>query len=264
VSLLWRNHLRIGLCPDRLLLASYHRGLKPARARQDAVAVKPLNEGPQWRAPLEAIPSVFADLKSNPEVSVVLADQFVRYALLPWNETLKTEEQWLALARHRFTGIYGAAAAGWDVKVTETSPKGPRLACGLEPELLEALAATFVKLNVSLVSVQPFLVNAFNRINAKTKNVMGDGTCWLLVEEPGRLTLALLLRGVWTAIRSRRIDPHWRMVLPQILQRESAFLGLEQPCTSLVACTQSAFDPAQYQDWNSHAVDYRDLATAWG
>src|SRR5207248_109601 len=132
----------------------------------------------------------------NPEVSIVLADQFVHYALLPRNEALKNDEQWLALARHRFNGIYGAVAAGWDVKITDTSPAGPRLACALERELLEELAAKVSAGGAALVSVQPFLVAAFNRINEKTRKIMGEGTCWLVVEEPGRLTLALLLRGV--------------------------------------------------------------------
>jgi hypothetical protein len=260
---LWRNHLRVGLCADRLFLATYGRGLKPARARQEVISVKTHAEAPEWRAAVEALPGVFANAKS-PEVSIVLADQFVRYVLLPFNDALKTEEQWLALARHRFAGIHGSAAAGWDVKVTETSPAGPRLACALERELIDELAAKCAASNVSLVSVQPFLVAAFNQISTGSRKLAGNGSCWIVVEEPGRLTLALLLRGVWTAIRSRRIDERWRIVLPQILQRESAFLGLEMPCTSVVACTQSTFDASMHQDFRTHAVDYRDLAMAWG
>ena len=55
---------------------------------------------------------------------MVLADQFVRYALLAWNPALKSEEQWLALARHRLGSVHGAPAADWDVKLTETAPGG--------------------------------------------------------------------------------------------------------------------------------------------
>jgi hypothetical protein len=263
VSLLWRNHLRVGLCPDRLFLANYSRGLKAVKGRQEVVELAMSAQGPEWRAAVDALPGVFAAAKP-PEASIVLADQFVRYALLPFNETLKTEEQWLALARHRFAAIYGAAASAWDVKVTETSPAGPRLACGLERELIDELAAQCTASNVSLTSVQPFLVAAFNRISTGSKQIAGNGSCWIVVEEPGRLTLALLLRGVWTAIRSRRIDERWRIVLPQILERESAFLGLEKPCTSVVACTQSTFDAAMHEDFRTHAVNYRDLAVAWG
>ena len=263
MSLLWRNHLRIGLCADRLLLAEYRRGLKPSKAQQQVLPVQQSASGPEWRAAVDALAEVLANAK-RPEASIVLADQFVRYVLLPPNEALKSDEQWLALARHRFAAIYGAGAAAWDVKVTETSPTGPRIACALERELLEALARNATAAGAALVSVQPFLVAAFNRLNEKTRKMLGDGTCWLVVEEPGRLTLALLLRGVWTAIRSRRIDAHWQMVLPQILERESAFLGLDKPCTSVVACTQGAFDAAMHEDFRAQAVDYRDLAMAMG
>jgi hypothetical protein len=263
VSLLWRNHLRIGLCADRLLLAEYRRGLKPSKAQQQVLPVQASANGPEWRAAVDALAEVFAQAK-GPEASIVLADQFVRYVLLAPNEALKNDEQWLALARHRFGAIYGPAAAAWDVKVTETAPMGPRIACALERELLEALAESATRSGAALVSVQPFLVAAFNRLNEKTRKMLGDGTCWLVVEEPGRLTLALLLRGVWTAIRSRRIDARWQMVLPQILERESAFLGLDKPCTSVVACTQGEFDEALHEDFRAQAVDYRDLAMAMG
>ena len=262
MSLLWRNHLRVGLCADRLLLAHYRGGMKPSRTNQEVLPVSPVAGGPDWRAAVDALPSVL-EKAGKPEVSIVLADQFVHYALLPWNESLKGDEQWIELARHRFSNIYGAASAEWDVRVTETSPAGPRLACALERGLLAELAERSVAAGAALVSVQPFLVAAFNRITQKTKKVMGDGTCWLVVEEPGRLTLALLLRGVWTAIRSRRVDDRWPMVLPQILERESAFLGLDKPCTSVVACTQEEFDASLHQDFRTHAVDYRDLATSW-
>jgi hypothetical protein len=260
---LWRNHLRVGLCADRLLVARYKRGLKPVREKQETFTVQPGPGAPEWRAAVDALAVLLRD-GGGAELSVVLADQFVHYALLPRNDALKTDEQWLALARHRFGSIHGAAAAEWDLKLTETSPAGPRLACALERELLAALAEAAVAAGAPLVSVQPFLVAAFNRINEKTRRVMGDGTCWLVVEEPGRLTLALLLRGVWTAIRSRRVDERWHVVLPQILERESAFLGLERPCTSVVACTQSELDPQMHEEFRTHAVAYRDLAMAWG
>ena len=248
MSLLWRSRKqRIGLCPDRLLLS-----------KNKVVQVKPLPDRAEWHAPVEALPEVLAGLQKH-EVSVVLADQFVRYALLPWSAALKSEAQWLALARHRLTAIHGPVAAGWDVKLADTGPTAPRLACAVERELIEALAAKFVAANVQLSSVQPFLVAAFNRI----RSTIGNGSCWLVVEEPGRLTLALIQRGVWIAIRSRRSDPTWRASLPEIIERESAFLALSERCTRVVVCAQSAFDTDRYEAFQTRAVSYRELALAW-
>jgi hypothetical protein len=219
-----------------------------------------LEAGDDWRAALDALPAILKSHKSR-DASVVLADQFVRYALLPWNEAVKSREQWVALARHRFSALHGAHSAAWDVKVTETAPKGSRLACAVDRELIEGLASAFVAAGVNLVSVQPFLVAAFNRI----RQMIGNGSCWIVVEEPGRLTLALIQRGAWTAIRSRRSDERWRIVLPEILERESAFLGLDRPCTRVIVCAQGEFefDPQMLDAWRAQAMSYRELALAW-
>ena len=242
MSLLWRNkEVRIGLSPDRIFVS----GAKSLEL--------PSNDG-SWQAALEALPGVIAARKG--EAAVVLADQFVRYALLAHNETLKAPEQWAALAQHRFSALHGPRASEWDIKVTETAPMGPRLACAVDRELLAGLAAAFVKSNVRLFSVQPFLVAAFNRIRRK----VGNGSCWIVVEETGRLTLALIQRGAWIAIRSRRSDRQWRNVLPEILERESAFLGLSEPVTRVIVCAQGEFDTEMYEAWRAESIDYRELA----
>ena len=243
MSLSWRNkQLRIGLAPDRIYVSG-------ARAIELAA-----NDG-SWNAPLQALASSLGGVKG--EAAVVLADQFVRYALLPYNETLKTREQWAALASHRFNTLHGPRAAEWQITVTETAPMGPRLACAVDRALVAQLMDVFAKANMRLVSVQPFLVAAFNRI----RKTVGNGSCWIVVEEPGRLTLALIQRGMWIAIRGRRADRGWRNVLPEILERESAFLGLTQPVTRVIVAAQGDFD-TEYDAWRAEALAYRELALA--
>ena len=244
MSLLWRNkQVRIGLAPDRIYITG---------ARSVDLAA---NDG-SWNAPVEALAATLAGRKG--EAAVVLADQFVRYALLPYNETLKTPEQWQALAAHRFNTLHGPRATEWQINVTETAPLGPRLACAVDRALIGRLAEIFVKADMHLASVQPFLVAAFNRI----RKSVGNGSCWIVVEEPGRLTLALIQRGMWVAIRGRRADKGWRNVLPEILERESAFLGLAQPVTRVIVCAQGEFDTEMYEAWRTEALGYRELALA--
>ena len=246
MSLSWlkKKPLRIGLGARRIMVSG-------GKANE-------LQAGVDWRGAVNALPELLKAHKGV-EASVVLADQFARYALLPHNDAIKTPAQWLALARHRFSALHGAIAAEWEVKVTQTAPLGARMACAVDRELIERLAGVFVASSVKLISVQPFLVAAFNRI----RQTVGNGSCWIVVEEPGRLTLALLQRGAWVAIRSRRSDERWRMVLPEILERESAFLGLDQPCTRVVVCAQGEFDPEMHQAWRAQSLSYRDLALAW-
>ncbi|MEA3192097.1 MAG: hypothetical protein QOD26_430 [Betaproteobacteria bacterium] len=247
MSLLWRRKThRIGLGPDSIIVSG----------SKDAVRVQGEGAG-DWRSTLAALPEVLKNFR-NQDVAVVLADQFVRYALLPWNATLKSEAEWVALAQHRFGALHGAPAAEWQVKVTETAPRGARLACAVERELVAGLAEQFVAAGVRLESAQPFLVAAFNRI----RKTVGNGSCWIVVEERGRLTLALIQRGEWLAIRARRSDERWRNLLPEILERETAFLGLAEPCTRVIVCAQGAFDIELHKDWRTHSLSYRELALA--
>lgn len=242
MSLLWRNkELRIGLSPERVFVSG-------ARTIE-----LPAGDG-GWQAPVQALPEI---LKGKSGLaSVVLADQFVRYALLAHNETLKSDDQWAALARHRFSVLHGPRAEEWEVKVAATAPCGARLACAVDRALLDGLVRAFEKSAARLAVVQPFLVAAFNRIRRR----VGNGSCWIVVEETGRLTLALIQRGAWVAIRARRSDSHWRRVLGEILERESAFLGLSQPITRVIVCAQGAFDAELENDWRAEAIDYRELA----
>ena len=243
MSLLWPSkQTRLCLCPDRILVS----GGKPIAVEKD---------------PLETLSSVLAERKEQ-RVSIVLADSFVRYLLISWNAALKTADQWLALARHRYSTVYGAQAAEWEVKLAATAPHGARLACAIERSLVAAIAERCVAARVDLLSVEPFLVAAFNKMTSSLRDVMGSGSCWLVVEEPGRLTLAYLHKGAWVAVRSRRVDDRWRMVLPEIIERESACLALAETCTRVVVCAQDAFDTQMHEAFRTHAVSYKELALA--
>jgi len=256
VSLLWRDQVRIGVAPNRLIVAGYQRGVNPRLVRRDIVEVEPGNSGPGWQAAIEALPAALAPSRAaKPEVSVILSNCFVRYALVPWNPTLRTEAEWLALARHRLTTVHGTAAERWELRVTETVRMGSLIACGVEAELLDAVQAKVTEGRAKLSSVQPYLIAAFNRIRTK----IGQESCWLVIEEPGCLVIALIRGGHWLSIRCRYVDANWRASFAEILEREGALLALDEPCSRVVVYTPSAFDAD-----TSGAFQLRDLTLVGG
>jgi len=256
VSLLWRDQVRLGVGPDRLVLTAYRRGVHPRLVRKDMVRVDPIDAAEPWRATIDVLPAALvATGASRPDVSVVLSNSFVRYALLPWNPALRTDAEWIALAKHRLESVHGEAAGPWEVRVTETMRGGPLVACAVERSLLDALEAKIAEGRARMLSVQPYLMAAFNRLRHKISNQ----TCWLVIEEPGCLLLVLIQRGSWVSIRSRRVDEHWRERFPEILERESALVSLGEACTEVVVYTPTAFETDSFSGYH-----LRDLTLARG
>lgn len=255
MSLLRRDRLRIGLSPDRLVLAGYRRALRTRLVRKEIMPV-PTNGPPHWRAAIDALPAALGRTgRGKPEVTVILSNHFVRYALLPWNAALKKEAEWAALARHRLEAVHGPAIGNWALRISETAPHSARIVSAVDTALLDALEARLAECHADLVSVQPYLMGVFNRVRSKIDNA----SCWLVIAESGRLTLALIERGSWRALRSRRVGDRWQAELPDLLERESAVLALERPCLQAVVHTQEAFN-ANLHD----ALKVRDLTLAAG
>lgn len=209
MSPLWPERASAGLCPGRLVL-------------RRAGARRVLDVAPDWRAAVSALPAALGGRPPR-RLRVVLSHHFVRYALLPWNPALKSEEAWRAYAEHRLAAVYGASATPWTLRVAATAPRGARVACATEQALLDALQEALHARGVRLDSVQPHLMSAFNHERRR----LGRASHWLVVEEAGRLALALIERGAWRALRSRRVDAGWRDALPGLLARETALLGLD-------------------------------------
>jgi hypothetical protein len=230
-----RNQIRIGLCPEQLIVAQASRGWRRTAPDQRIIAVEPKDDTAGWHAAVDTLP---AALVPGSAVTVVLSNHFVRYALLPWNPSLTRDDEWLAFARHRLALVHGNATEEWVVRCAETSPRGPRLACAVDRALLAVLDETISAGGATLISVQPYLMAAFNHIRL----AIGNGPGWAVVHEPGRLTLALIQDGVWAALRTRRVDERWRMNLADILERESSVLALDQSCTQVYVYTQEPFE----------------------
>ena len=256
VSLLWRDQVRIGLGPDRLIFAGYQRGVHPRLVRKDIIEVRPDAAQLYWQAAIDAVPAALAAYSAGkPDVTVVLSNCFVRYALLARNPAVRNEAEWHAVARHRMTSVHGKIAEGWEIRVAETVRNGPLIACAVDSTLLDGLQAKVAEARASLSSVQPYLVAVFNRIRPKIIHE----SCWLLIEEPGCLMLALIRSGQWLSIRCRHVDADWRANFPGILERESESLALDEPCSKVILYTPTAFDA---DACNGYQV--RDLTLAGG
>jgi hypothetical protein len=148
-----------------------------------------------WQGALEELRRKVAALRGRVDVSVVLSNHFVRYAVLPEQDGAATPEEELALARFQFAKIHGERSKGWEVRVSE------QLACAIDAALLEGLKACFPRAGKArLVSVQPHLMAAFNR---SRRSIPREGA-WLLLAEPERTCLARVAPRGWASVHNGR------------------------------------------------------------
>ena len=111
----------------------------------------------------------------------MLANDLVRYAVLPPQNGSATPEEELALARFQFARIHGERAKSWVVRVSEG------LACAVDAALLEGIKACFPKKGKArLASVQPHLMAFYNR---SRKRIPREGA-WLVLAERERTCVA--------------------------------------------------------------------------
>jgi hypothetical protein len=164
------------------------------------------------------------------KVTAVISSHHVRYVLLPWSVNLAGEREWEALARHRFAETFGTAVNEWEVRVSPEPKGAPRVAIAVDRGQLAELRAAVKAARAKLVSVQPALMHAFN---AK-RRALRSGPAWLVAPEPGRLTLALVARGLWELVRVRNVGENWRDELEAILRREEELARRESPVEKVV------------------------------
>ncbi|HEX6529500.1 MAG TPA: hypothetical protein VF004_06760 [Burkholderiales bacterium] len=131
-----------------------------------------------------------AALRRRADVTVVLSNHYVRYAVVPGGGAAGAEEE-IALARFHFTKIHGERAKEWEVRVSDG------LACAIDAALLHEIKAVF-KGKARLVSVQPYLMHAYN---GARRRIPREGA-WLVLAEKGRTCLARLAAHGWAWVHN--------------------------------------------------------------
>jgi hypothetical protein len=224
------EELRVFLCPERVtVLPARHtltlRGIRRAIHDPQFVPLEGTSATQPWRPALLALETALSGVaKKRTAATVVLSNQFVGYTLVPWQAGLADSQEDLSYTRHCFTKVYGKAALQWELRLSHQAPERPRLASGVDAELLEGLRSVFVRPGIALRSIQPHLMQAFNDVRRRLQR----RSAWFALFEPGHLCLALLRNGHFSRVRSQRIDSTWREELPRILERE-ALLADEPP-----------------------------------
>jgi hypothetical protein len=212
VSPLWRDEIGVYFSQRRLCLVRMGRGIRPKLLREEQVGVAGDSAG--WEAALGALSGQLGTPEwSDARVRVVVGDQWVRYAVVPWSDSLSSGAEQMGHARELLVGIFGDVFADWRVSLSDAPPGETRLACAMPNALLEALQLAVGDHGQKLISVQPQLIAAYNSWRHR---LAGDETAWFVTIEEG--TMAALRTGAdgINRVHSVRIGSDWTRELKRL------------------------------------------------
>ena len=206
MSRLWHDRLLVSLAPDSVALVRIAGALRPRIVSRQALDCDPWYGTEPWQGAAAAFAAAAEPLlRERLDVTVVLSNHFMRYAIVPFDAAIATPEEELALARFHFTKVHGERAGGWEVRLSEGPRRASRLASAVDAGLIEAIRACFPpNAKARLVSVQPHLMSAFNLWRGTVAKEAAKEAAWLLLVEPRGACLALLTGRSWAAAQTFR------------------------------------------------------------
>ena len=221
MSLLLRDHYVAVLGPDKVALVRQRRGWNGAFDLKRELDY----EG----TPAAGAVAALGQLLASPEVgrgdlTILLSNHFVRYLLVPWREEISSPQEFETFARICCEQIYGidSDSVGRILRISRERADSPRLAAVLEKPFAAALDLLVAKSHLNLISLQPYLAAAFNRLACDT---CGD-SFFFVVAEPERSCLLAAIDGRWSRVQaSASLDQP--QALLDLIDREAQLLGLE-------------------------------------
>lgn len=142
---------------------------------------------------------------TNRPLAIVVADQWVRLFVVTPPRNARSLKDCEAAAAMRFQELYGDSARQWKIRANWQATQA-FVACAMPASLFEVLLTTANAHRMTLTSVAPHFVAAWNRWFHRL-----DGKGWFGVAQENSLTLAVINEGTICAIQTLALPDHaWR------------------------------------------------------
>lgn len=208
---LWRDEVGIHLSPAMVVTTRLKRGIRPTQAAHEEA---PVDGGMRGFEPaLRVLDRQLEDLRwQGANARIVLADGWVRYAIVPWAERLNATERH-AHAWHVMEQAFGESMQdNWRLALTDTGAGQPRLACAMPAMLHDALFESCRRAKLRVRSLQPQLVAAYNCASRD----IGSRAGWFVSVASGTLSAAQFGPRGWSQVRALRIGNDWSAELQRL------------------------------------------------
>jgi hypothetical protein len=200
VSRLWAESWRIGLGADRVEALRLRPFTRAQVAAQGSASVEG-GAAPLADRVAAALGLALADAGAGAgrgSATVVLSNDLVHYAVLPWQAGITRPAEVQAVAQLQFERLLGDAAQSCTVQCHEGGWGRPVLACAVDQALVEAVRAALAERGLKLASMQPLLMAAANGLRGR----LADDAALAIVERD-RVCLARWLGGRPVEVASR-------------------------------------------------------------
>ena len=212
MSPLWRDEVGAYVSPHHLCLVRMQRGVQPQLAAEYEQRFEDVKDE-SWSRPIEALGTLLAaEPWRASRIHVVLADHWVRYAVVPWVAALSSNEERLAHGRQLLGTLYGEAVAGWEVRISEAPPRATRVVCAISGELIAAVRNVCLAHGCRLLSLQSQLVASY----AAWRHALPVSNAWFVSIEQGSMAAARLARHGWDRVHVVRIGSDWTRELKRL------------------------------------------------
>ncbi|MDB6082243.1 MAG: hypothetical protein JWN43_124 [Gammaproteobacteria bacterium] len=166
-----------------------------------------------WEGALGMLDRHSSEGWSDARARVVVADQWVRYSVVPWSDALNSAAERLAHARELMVGVFGAEMSDWTVSLSDAPPGSPRLASAMPTALLQALRDSAARHGQKLASVQPQLIAAYNT----WRHVLpADEAAWFVTVDEGSLAALRMCGDGIDRVHAVRIGFDWARELKRL------------------------------------------------
>ena len=251
------DRILIALAPDSLALLRISGVVRPRVGEKRTIACDPALGAEPWQGAVAALVQLAGETRdANARVTVVLSNHFARFILVPWSKGLGNAEEETAFVRYCFAKVHGERSKDWDLRLSSGPAGSTRIASAVDSSLVQAVRAAFpAAARAKLVSVQPYLMSAFNRWR---KHLKGE-RAWFLLVEPQRACLARLEGGLLSAVLNTRGNFEEPGRWAELLDRERHRVGGEGTSEGVYvhAPRNGKTPPAEAEGWT-----FRSLALA--
>ena len=197
MSLSWLDRLTLLIHPQRVVLERQPwRGALQSQALELAPA---LTGEADWQPALNAAQRLLAAAGKGSTLRIVVADPFVRYALLPWSAAISGKKQRLALAQTLLRNVLGEKAQALEIVLDRPAFNKNGLAAGIDRALIDGLRRAAQARRLRLSSIQPRLIA---ELSAKRQQ-LSDG--WFVSVDHDWLSLVGLHDDDLRLLRNHRI-----------------------------------------------------------